>query len=107
MNTKTYHGTIKTKLVDVKSNRHINYSKEIHDKDIKFKTGDIVRILKYKNVSTKRYVPNWSEEVFVITKVKCTVPCIYVMKVKKFLERFTQRNCKKTNQKEFRVENVI
>ena len=32
------------KPVDVKLNIYINYSKEINDKDPKFKTGDIVRI---------------------------------------------------------------
>ena len=34
------------------------------------KIGDIFRISKYKNTFTKGYVPNWSEEVFVIKKVK-------------------------------------
>ena len=32
--------------------------------------GDIVRILKYKDISGKGYTPNWSEEVLVIKKVK-------------------------------------
>ena len=40
----TYHSTIKMKLVDVKTNTYINCSKEINDKDPKFKIGDIVRI---------------------------------------------------------------
>ena len=43
----TYHSTIKMKSVDVKSNTYINSSKEINDKDPKFKIGDIVRISKY------------------------------------------------------------
>ena len=43
----TYHGTIKMKPVNVKSNTHIKSSKEINDKDPKFKTGDIFRISKY------------------------------------------------------------
>ena len=38
----TYHITIKIKLVDVKSNTYINTSKEINDKDPKFKIGNIV-----------------------------------------------------------------
>ena len=41
------YSTIKMKLVDVKSNTYINSSKEISDKDSKFKIGDIVRISKY------------------------------------------------------------
>ena len=41
------------KPVDVKSNTYINSSKEINDKDIKFKIGDIVRVTKYKTISAK------------------------------------------------------
>ena len=54
----TYHGTIKIKPVDVNSNTYINSSKEINNKDFKFKIGDVVRISKYKNISAKGYVPN-------------------------------------------------
>ena len=44
-----------------------------------FEIGDNVRILKYKNIFAKGYVPNWSEEDFVIKKVKNTVPWTYVI----------------------------
>ena len=54
----TYHRTIKMKPVDVKSNTYIKTSKEINDKDPKFKIGDIVRISKYKNIFAKGYVLN-------------------------------------------------
>ena len=47
------YNTIKMKLVDVKSNTYINFSKEINDEDPKFEIGDIVRILKYKNIFEK------------------------------------------------------
>ena len=63
------HRTIKMKPVDVKDNKHIKSSKEVNDKDPKFKVGDHVRISKYKNILAKGYTPNWSEEVFVIKKV--------------------------------------
>ena len=36
----------------------------------KFKAGDHVIIPKYRNIFAKRYTPNWSEEAFVIKKVK-------------------------------------
>ena len=75
----TYHRTIKMKPVHVKSNTYVNPSKEISDKDPNFKIGDNVRISKYKNIFAKGYVPNWSEEVFVIKKVKNTVPWTYVI----------------------------
>ena len=71
----TYHCTIKMKSVDVKSSTYIDSSKEINDEDPKFKIADIVRISKYKNVFAKGYVTNWSEEDFVIAKVKNTVQC--------------------------------
>ena len=70
----TYHTTIKMKPIDDKYNTYINTSKEINNKDPKFKVGDHVRILKYKNIFVKGYMPNWSEEVFVIKKVKNTAP---------------------------------
>ena len=36
--------------------------------------GNIVRISKYKNMFAKGYVTNWSEEVFVLKKLKfCAV----------------------------------
>ena len=67
----TYHRTIKMKPADITDNTHIestelHSSKEVNDKDPKFKVGDRVRISKYKNIFAKEYTPNWSEEVFVI-----------------------------------------
>ena len=70
----TYHNSIKMKPVDINSNTYINSSKKINDKDPKFKISVIVKISKYKNIFAKGYVSNWSEEVFVVTKVKNTVP---------------------------------
>ena len=75
----TYQSTIKMKPVAVKSSTYIDSSKEIDNRDPKFKIGDIVRISKYKNAFAKVYTPNGSEEVFLIKKVKNTVPWIYVI----------------------------
>ena len=61
-----YHSTINMKPVDVTSNTYIESSKQINNKDPKFKIVDIVRISKYKNVFAKGYSPHWTEEVFVI-----------------------------------------
>ena len=58
-----YHRTIKMKPVDVKSITYIESSKEIVYQDPKFKIGDMIRISKYKNIFSKGYVPNRSEEV--------------------------------------------
>ena len=43
-------------------------------KDPKFKIGDHVKISKSKNIFAKGYTPNWSKEVFVVSKIKNTVP---------------------------------
>ena len=88
----TYHTTIKLKPIDVKDNTYINVDKEINNKDPKFKIGDHVRISKYKNIFAKGYMPNWSDEVFAIKKVKNTVPWTYVIKL---LEHFMKKNYKR------------
>ena len=76
----TYHSTIKMKPVDVNSNTYIDSGKEIiNNKDPNFKVGDNVRISKYKNIFAKGYTPNWSEEVFLIKKVKNSVSWTYVI----------------------------
>ena len=106
----TYHRTIKMKVVNVKSSTYINSIKEINDEDPKFKIGDIVRISKYKNTFAKGYVANWSEEIFVIKKVKSTVPWTSVISDltgEEIVGIFYEKELQKTNQKEFRVEKVI
>ena len=106
----TYHTTIKMKPIDVKDNTYINISKEINNKDPKFKVGDRVRISKYKNIFGKGYMPNWSEEVFVIKKIKNTVPWTYVsndLNSEEITGTFYEKELQKTNQEEFRIEKVI
>ena len=81
-----------------KSNTYVDSSKEINNKNPKFKIGDIVRISKYKNVFAKYYTPNCSEETFVIKKVENTVPwptLLMILKGKKLLEPFMKKNCKR------------
>ena len=95
-----YHSTIKMKPADVKSNTCIQSSKEINDRDLKFETGDIVKISKSKNISAKGYTPNWSEEVFVINKVKNIVPWIYFINDpngEEIVGIFYEKNLPKTN----------
>ena len=68
------------------------------------KVGDHVRISEYKNIFAEGYTPNWSEEVFVITKVKNTVPWTYVINYlngDEIIGTFCERKLQKTNQQEF------
>ena len=95
----TYHSTIKMKPVDVKSSTYIDSSKEINDKDPKFKVWDAVRTSKCKNIFAKGYVPNWSKEVFIIKKVKNTVPCTYVISDLKGEENFLRKIITKSKSK--------
>ena len=69
-----YHTSVKMKPVDVNDNTYIDFKKEINDKDSNFKAGDHVRIYKYKNIFATRYMPNWSEESFVINRLKNAAP---------------------------------
>ena len=105
----TYHTTIKMKPIDVKDNTYINANKEINYKYPKFKIGDYVRISKYKNIFAKGYMSNWSEEVFVIDKIN-TVPWTYVindLNGEEITGTFYENELQKSNQKEFRIEEVI
>ena len=75
----TVHRTIKMKPIDVKSDSYAKYNEDSNNKDPRFKVGDRVKTSKYKNIFPKKYTPNWSEEVFVLSKIKNTVPWTYVL----------------------------
>ena len=70
-------------------------------------------MLEYQNTKTffaKSSFSNWSEEVFVIKKIKNTVPWTYVisdLNKKKIVGNFYEKELQKENQKEFGVEKVI
>ena len=96
--------------IDVKDNTYIAFGKEVNDKGPKFKVSDHVRISEYKYIFAKGYTPNWSEEVFVIKKVKNTVPWTYVIKDlngEEIIGTFYQKELQKASKEEFRIEKVI
>ena len=54
--------------------------------------------------------PKWSEEVFVISNIKKTVPWRYVindLNGEKLFETFHEEELQKTNQEELKIEKVI
>ena len=63
--SNTYHSTIKIRLVNEKSSTYIDFNKKNNKENPKLK---MVRISKYKTIFAKCYIPNWSEEVSVISK---------------------------------------
>ena len=106
-----YHTSIKTKPVMLKIIYiYIFFKKEINDKDPKFKVGDHVRISKYKNIFAKGYMPNWSEEIFIIKKIKNTVPWTYVindLNGEEIIGTFYENELQGTKQNVFSIEKVI
>ena len=69
--------TIKQKPIDIKPDSYAKYNVDSNEKDPKFQADNHERISKYKNVFAKGYTPNWSEVVFVISKIKNTVPVLF------------------------------
>ena len=98
------------KPVNVKSWTYLDFDKKTNKRDPKFKVDDPERLSKYKNIFATAYVPNWSKEVFVITKVKNNLPWTYVisdLKDKEIFETFYEKELQSTNQIQFRKEKVI
>ena len=75
----TIHRTIKVKPIDVTSDSYAEYNEGFNKKGLKFKVNDHVRISKNKNTFANGYVPNWSEEAFVVNEIKNTVPWTYTI----------------------------
>ena len=71
----TVHRTIKINPIDVMGDSYAEYNEDFHEKDFnkkdaQFKVGDHVRISKYKNIFAEGCTSNWSEKVFVVSKLK-------------------------------------
>ena len=106
----TVHRSIKMKPIDVTSDSYAEYNEDFNKKDPKFKVGDHVRISKYKNIFAKGYTPNWSEEVFVVIKIKNTVLWTYVisdLNGKKIAGSFYEKELQKTSQEKLRIEKEL
>ena len=106
----TFHKIIQMKPTDVTSDSYAQYNEDSNEKKTKFKVGDRVKISKCKNIFAKGYTPNWSEEVFVINKIKKTVAWSYVINDwngEEITGSFYEKELQKTNEKEFRIEKVI
>ena len=58
----TYHRAIKMKPVNVKPSTYIDSSKQINDKDHKFKIDDIVRMSKYSDLKSKEIGGTFCEQ---------------------------------------------
>jgi hypothetical protein len=76
----------------------------------KFKVGDKVRMSRTKALFEKGYLPNWSEETYVVEKVQKTTPITYIIKDtlgEEIQGSFYSEELQKTDQEIYRVEKVI
>ena len=86
------------KPADVNSSPYIDFNKENNNDQPKFKVGDHARISEYKKCFAKGFVPNWSQEVFVIKKLKILChrhTLLVISTVKKLLELLRKSIAKK------------
>ena len=98
------------KPVDVTSDSYVEYNEDPNKKNPKFKVGDYVSTSKYRNIFAKGYTANCSEEVFVVSRIKNTVPWTYVISDfngEPIAGTFYENKLQKTSQKKFRIEKVI
>ena len=106
----TVHRTIQIKPINVTSDSSAEYNEDSNVTKPKFKVSDHFRISKYKNLFAKRYTQNWSEEVFVVSKVKNAVPWTYVisdLNGERIAGSFYEKELQKTSQEKFRMEKVL
>ena len=63
-----------------------------------------------KDILSQGYTPNWPEEVFVVSKIKNTVPWIYVvsdLNGEEITGTFYEKDLQKTSQEKFRIDRVL
>ena len=110
INTITVHRTIKTKPINVTSDSYLEQSEYSNKKEPRFRVGDRVRISKYKKIFANEYSQNWSEEVFVVSKIKNTVPWTYAisdLNGEPIARSFYEKEFQKTSQEKFIIEKVV
>jgi len=76
----------------------------------KFKTGDKVQILKKKGLFEKGFTPNWTEEVFTVSKIQRTNPVTYKItdyNGKEIQGTFYEQELQKTSQEVYRIEKIV
>ena len=104
------HSATEIKPIDVTDDSFAEYNEESNKKDAKFKIGNHVRISKYKNIFANGYTPNWSEEVFIVSKIKNTVPWTYDisdMNGEEIIGSFYEKELQSTNQQKYRIKKII
>jgi len=94
----------------VKVFQNIMDNSGVKSKAARFKVGDKVRISRTKTLFEKGYLPNWSEELYVIDKIQKTIPITYKLKDllgEEIMGSFYNEELQKSMQEVYRVEKVI
>ena len=94
----TVHQTIKMKPIDVTDDSYAEYNKDFNKKHPKFKVGNHVRISKYKELFIKDIVQIGQKKFLLLVKLKIQLLLhtqVMTWMVKKLLEVFKKKNCKK------------
>lgn len=111
----TKHTTIQCTPREARSMTNIKLKKKYiklqNLKKLKFKIGDKVRISKYKHNFNKGYTPNWTTEIFTISKILNTIPITYKLEDSThntILGCFYEQELKKTDfPNTFLIERVL
>src|SRR5271165_5594250 len=113
----TKHST--TKMTPVEASQKKNEAllllrqeqrQELASAAAKFKVGDKVRINRIKGIFEQGYLPNWSEELFEIIKVKNTTPPTYILKdwnSKEIGGSFYNEELQRATQEIFRIVKIL
>ena len=77
---------------------------------VKLKIGDKVRILKKKRLFEKGLTPNWTEEVFTVSKIQRTSPVTYKItdyNGEEIQGTFYEQELQKTSEEVYRIEKIV
>ena len=98
----TVHRTIKMKPIDVRDDSYAEYIENFNKKEHKLKVGNNVGISKYNFFLLKHMLQIGQKKFFLLVKLKIQFRWLMVLMtwvVKKLLEIFMKKNCKKLVEK--------
>ena len=101
----TVHKTIKMKPIDITDDSYPEYNILIK----KILNLRLVIMLEFQNTKTF-FTSNWSEKVFIVSKIENTVPWTYAvsdLNGEEITGSFYEKELQKPSQKKFRIEKVL
>jgi hypothetical protein len=82
---KDTHRTIGMRPCEVKKSNECEILRRVFSEnklkqEIKFKVGDRLRIIRFKQTFANKYDPNWTRKIFIINEIVYTFPLTYKIK---------------------------